>query len=222
MRYLIYGQTQTGKTWYSHYLMSQYIEKDLRSWYVVTDTQADQYEKNLEPLGFEKATINKFSPEKVDYYKLIQENPRLFLHFEMLNNDQLDSHLNNLARDLQYLGNAFVILDEAWQIWGVNEKKAELQSLVRAGEKTGLDWCMITQQPVDLAKDSRTQVEKYVSFRLHGDKHIDRVAKKFGGGKELKDSLEHLEDRRFYQYDTRTGELEGPLSTENKEIVTGG
>lgn len=219
MRYIIYGQTQTGKTWYAHYLMSQYIKKDLRSYYIVTDTQEDQYEKNLKPLGFEKLTLNKFREGNVDFYKLIKDHPKLFIHFEMLDDDKLDNHLTNLARDLQYLGNSFVILDEAWQIWGVHEKKSELQSLIRAGEKTGLDWAMITQQPVDLAMDTRTQVEKYVSFRVHGENHTERIADKMGGGKELAGKIESLDKRTFYQYDTTKNRLEGPFSSEEKEIT---
>ena len=218
MRYMIYGQTQTGKTWYSHYILSKYLKNDLRSYYVITDTQVDQYEENLKDMNFEKATVDKYSVENVDYYKLIQDNPRLFIHFQMLNNDQLDSHLSNLARDLQYLGNSFVILDEAWQIWGVHEKKPELQSLVRAGEKTGLDWCMITQQPVDLAMDSRTQVEKYITFRVHGDSHAKKIAEKMNGGQELKNKITELPERTMYQFDTETQELAGPISTEEKEI----
>lgn len=218
MRALITGQTQTGKTYFAHSVMARYIKKDLRDRYVVTDKNEDQFEKNLKPLGFSKVTLDKYKPESIDWYKVLQREPKLFIHLHNLNNDQLTDHIQDLARDIQLLGSTMLVLDEAWEIWGVNRNLPEMESLIRAGEKTGLSWIFITQQPVDVNMTLRKQADLFVTFRITAGRHVNKIYDYFGENDIIKEKVPTLPDRQYFEYNRIKGELNGPLSSEGVKI----
>lgn len=216
MRMLVTGQTQTGKTYYSHSIMAQYIKNNLRDRYVVTDKHDDQFEQHLKPLGFSKVTLDKYKPDTIDWYKVLQQEPKLFIHLHNLNNKQLVNHIQDLASDIQLLGNTFLVLDEAWEIWGVNKNLPEMESLIRAGEKTGICWIFITQQPIDVNMTLRKEAEIYTTFRISRGRHLDRIYTYFGEQDVIKEQVPELPDRHFFEYNAIKGTLRGPLSSEDR------
>ena len=218
MRMLVFGQTQTGKTYYAHSILAEYISKGMRDRYVVTDKHTDQYEKNLEPMGFSKVTLDKYQPESINWFKVLQREPKLFIHLSDLSNKQLVGHITDLARDLSLLGNTMLVLDEAWEIWGVNKNLPEMESLVRAGEKTGLGWIFLTQQPIDVSMTLRQQADLMTTFRVKQGRHLDKIYDYFGERDVIKEEVPSLDKMEYFQYNTKTQELEGPRSSEGVKV----
>jgi len=218
MRMLIFGQTQTGKTYYAHSLVSDYIRGNKHDRYVITDKHTDQYQKNLSDMGFSKVTLDKFKPDHINWYKLLQKEPRLFIHLSDMSNEQLISHMTDLANDISLLGNTFLVLDEAWEVWGVNKNLPDMESLVRAGEKTGIGWIFLTQQPIDVGMTLRQQADIFTTFRISEGRHLNKIYDYMGERKIIKEKVPALDEREYFQYNKKTQELIGPVSSDGVKM----
>lgn len=201
MRAQIYGITQSGKTYFALWKVSQYIKKNRRDRYVIYDSSDDMYEKYLKDLGFDKTELTRKSPKTVDFYSILKDEPKQFFHIHSLPSKKLTTYMNDLAGDLLDLGSSVFVVDEAYSVFslGAESKMPNLASITRAGDKTGLDWILISQQPVDLAMTGRSQADTLYTFKLTTSRHIEKILD-YMPDEVSESDVENLDKREFLVY----------------------
>lgn len=217
-RWLIAGVSGTGKSWFSLWLISQYVRLRKRSFYVFLSDNARDYNKaNHTPAirpaanGFKLVTYtNEHAKRAWDWEKVLRKHRRLYIETANLLEDEMKTLVNSLSRAFWRLGSGLFAVDEAWQFLSHKNPPLEFERLSRGGRKMGVDVMVITQRVVDIHPRILNSLNLIVSFRLTEKNDVERVARYFEPvkGKDPRLVIPKMQQGHYLIKVTETGEQE--------------
>src|SRR5690606_27791171 len=104
-RWLIAGVSGTGKTWFALWLISQYVRRKKRSYFVFLSDNAKDYDKgNHSPAirprrnGFRLLTFDsQHAGRRWDWKRVLQRHRKLYIETANLTNDEMTALVNDLS-----------------------------------------------------------------------------------------------------------------------------
>lgn len=217
-RWLIAGVSGTGKSWFSLWIISQYVRLRKRSFYVFLSDNARDYNKEnhtpaIRPAahGFKLVTYtNEHAKRAWDWGKILRKHQRLYIETANLVDAEMKSLVNSLSMAFWRLGSGLFAVDEAWQFLSHTNPPLEFERLSRGGRKMGVDVMVITHRVVDIHPRILNSLNLIVSFRLTEKNDVERVARYFEPikGKDPRLVIPKMKQGHYLIKVTETGEQE--------------
>ena len=210
-RWLIAGQSGTGKSWYARYLITQYIREQRKRSIIVLDNSMDHW-PTLQGLGFEHVTIGQEHIRRgIPWSKFLSRHPRVLIEATYLDSDETMSLVDSLSRAVaESVPYSLLVIDEAWSFYNKNYPAPNLERLLRGGRKHNIDIMLITQRLQDLATPGRSQTNLLVMFHLDDLTDINLASERLAPvrGISPREVLPRLRQGQAIVRDVETGQQE--------------
>src|SRR5690606_4424853 len=174
-----------GKTWFSLWLIRQYVRLNKRSFYVFLSDNARDYNKanhdhsiRRAANGFKLVTYTSEHASKTwNWERGLQTHRRLYIETTRLLEDETNRLVNALSLAFWRLGSGLFAVDEAWQFLSHTNPPLEFERLSRGARKMGVDVMAITQRVVDIHPRILNSLNPIVSFRLTEKNDVERISR---------------------------------------------
>ena len=183
MNWLVLGKSGTGKSYFARRL-AQRLAENKKLIVIDNSTDHDTIE-GIFPIEVHSENIKKLSPRKI-----IDKFERVLLYFTYTDTNSVNTFLNRLMNEVWNKKNIVVLIDEAHIFFPRSNYPQELEMLVRAGRKGGIDIVFVTQQFVDLNLTALKQAHYFGIFRMTEQNEIDRVARYIPEARQILPTLE--------------------------------
>lgn len=218
-RTMISGVTGTGKSHLSAWTLSYYIRRNKRTFYVfLAEKQGDFDNPNHPPgmrlstLGFKRLVYGReYAGRTWNWEKVLRRWPRLYVQVGDILPEEITPLVDGLSAAFVRLGAGVFVVDEAWMMLSRERKPPrEYMRLARAGRTRGVDLVAITQRPIDVHPNIRTQFNMLATFRLTDDRDLQWLAPKFQpfDGRDPWRVINSLQQGEYVVVDTENGEQE--------------
>lgn len=172
-RWLIVGITGSGKTYFTVYLVKQYIRLKQRKFIVIVDS-TDALRKDLPFL--KHCEVRPLDYSYIDFEEIITVHKNVLFEVSGLLPEQDVSFMDALCSSVMTVGNTLLVVDEAHRYLPRDKPSDEFLILLREGRKRYVDTIIVTQFPVDLNLIARRQANSLVVFKLLDDRDTEKVA----------------------------------------------
>lgn len=209
-RFLIAGQSGTGKSWYTSYLIRRYCSQNKRRYIVILDTTTDHMQY-LADCGFQTLYIDRIRARKgVDWVSFIRFHPRLLVVIGDLVGEEIQQCVDRIGRAIIRLGNTLLVIDEAHSIYHVDYPSAEIERICRGGRKLGIDIILSTQRLQGIPLGGRSQANVIIAFHLDDVRDRDLITPRLGSykGQSADSIVSSLPPMKALVRDTESGKVE--------------
>jgi DNA helicase HerA-like ATPase len=176
----VFGTAGTGKSWFTKWIVKQYLKLKKRRYNVIFDDNIRNI-KEYEKMGFhiqevDQQTINL----NIDYTSFIQYHEKIVFLFNDLLPEETPIILNAVADSLYKLSDSLLVIDEAHYFLqrGKHIPKSVIR-YARGGRKQGSDILISTHRTTDIDPDIINLLNCIISFRVNEINTLQRISKFF-------------------------------------------
>ena len=174
----VFGTAGTGKSWYTKWIVKQYLKLKKRRYYVIFDDNIRNI-KEYEKMGFHIQEVDQeVINMDINFISYIKYYEKVVFLFNDLLPEEVPSILNPVADSLYQLSDSLLVIDEAHYFLqrGSNIPKQVIR-YERGGRKQGSDFLVSTHRTTDLDPDIINLLNCIVSFRVNEINTIQRLSK---------------------------------------------
>jgi hypothetical protein len=209
-RITVLGQSGTGKSWYSGWLIENVLPEFEHAIHLDYEDEEKGMSLSEDPL-YVTLFVDVDLLDSLDFESVVGRNKRVRAVPDGLTKDEIGDLAEGLAEAALELGDCYFSLDEAHNICESHSIDPRMERLITGGRKYGVEWQAVTQRPQKLHEDVLSQSNISVYFSVSKDRDL----KKIGNSSDVDaDRISGLDKRQAIIENHDTGEVKA-IDTNN-------
>lgn len=208
-RFLVVGQSGTGKTWLAQYIADQYYQNHDAKIITISAHKNDlaeqgdfSYLQHMKILNIREEQL----AQGISIKKAVIDQPYLHINVE-LTDEEIQEELNDIHKAIFSLsGPVVVVIDEAHTTFSKHYAPNGLIRCITQGRSEGVVPIVVLQDITGCNKVAVSQSNHLFAFRITDTNDLNRLEKRFG--QQLDEKLPDLDKYEALHYNHDNGELE--------------
>jgi len=208
-RFLIVGQSGTGKTWLAQYIADGYFKEHDAKVITISAHKNDlakgddfSYTSRMKEFNIKEEQLH----QGINLKRAILDQPYLHLNVE-LTEEEIEESLDDIHKAIFSLdGPVVVVIDEAHTTFSKHHAPNSLVRCITQGRSEGVVPIVVLQDITGCNKVAVSQSNHLFAFRVTDTNDLNRLEKRFG--KQVGDKLPNLDKFEAVHYNHDSGELE--------------
>jgi len=173
-RITLLGQSGTGKSWYSGWLLENVVPEFEHAIHLDYEDEEQGMSLSEDPL-YVTLFVDEELLDSLDFESVVERNKKLRVVPDGLTKDEIGDLAEELAAAALELGDCYFSIDEAHNVCESQSIGPKMERLVTGGRKRGVEWQAVTQRPQKLHEDVLSQSNISVYFAVSKDRDLKKI-----------------------------------------------